>query len=155
MVLELPYTMAFESTSTRNTKIESYSLRFGDRSFEVTYFLNTLGGEDGGLQPLDDTVVLAESLRNKYETPLRGNHPVSPGVTTKGFAVKTEVIREVMRELSLGQNLVQISQWREIPEGLDILINGLPSHVKGLLRTEYSDSGVVPFDYGFPPKSDL
>jgi len=132
-----------------NTRTEIYDhLILEGRSFTVQYILNTLE-YDGKVESLDDHVILYETVFNQYETPRMGNDLVPKGVT-KGRAGKTEVIRSVMRDLSSGQNYVEIQQWREIPQGLEKLIDGLPNHVKDLLKTEYSDSGVTPYDFGYP-----
>ncbi len=55
---------------------------------------------------------------------------------------------EVLRDLTSGQNLVQIRQWRDLPTGLENVLNSLPPHVKDLLKMEYSDSNIIPYDFG-------
>lgn len=128
------------------TRTELYSFRQGNKTFEVEY-LTRATEFNGKAQPYDDMVRLRELLSNKYETPLMGNISVEDG-EIKSRAMKAETIREVVRDLTSGKNLVQIQQWREIPTGLETVLDSLPVHVRDLLKTEYSDPNVVPYDFG-------
>ncbi len=127
-------------------KSEFYFFDYNGRNFQVEY-LSRATELEGKAEPYDDMVRLGEVLRNKYETSLLGNTPLEEGVT-KGYQTRVDTFREVVRDLTSGQNLVQIQQWRDLPTGLETVLDSLPVHVRDLLKTEYSDPNVVPYDFG-------
>ncbi|GEM_PF-5811461 len=128
----------------KQTRIETYRFVIEERGFRIEYVYNSLERK-GIMTHLDERVVLGEEVINKYETPRLGNTTTSE---SKGHSIKTQTIREVLRDLSTNSGLTEIQQWREIPEGLEQLIDGLPTHVKTLLRLEYSDPNVKAYDFG-------
>lgn len=131
------------------TSGETYNLEFNGRSFTIVYIHNSMEWDcKNGILNLDEMVTLGELFYNKFETPRVGNNTVPEGVT-KGHKIKKETIREVIRDFSSGQNCVEIQQWKDIPEGLETLIDKLPTYVKDLLRTKYTDPNVMPYDFGF------
>lgn len=128
------------------TRSEFYDFNYNGRSFQVEY-LSRATEFEGKAEPYDNMVRLDEVLRNKYETPLLGNTLLEEGVT-KGYQTRVDTFREVVRDLTSGQNLVQIQQWRDLPTGLETVLDSLPVHVRDLLKTEYSDPNVIPYDFG-------
>ena len=104
--------------TTTYTRGETYELGFNGRRFTVEYIHNSIELDcEKGILNLDDMVTLGELFYNEFETPIVGNRTVPEGVT-KGHKGKKETIREVIRDLSSGQNCVEIQQWKDIPEGL-------------------------------------
>ncbi|MBS3169958.1 hypothetical protein J4210_05740 [Candidatus Woesearchaeota archaeon] len=88
---------------------------------------------------------------NQYESPALGTQEIAEG-SSRGHIVKNVIIRGVTRDLSTsGRQFVEIHQWKDIPSGLEKLLDDLPEHVTELLRKEYSDPGVTPYTFDFLP----
>ena len=137
--------------TTTLTRQETYDLRHEGNGYQVCYLHNSIVHQDGSRYDLDDHAVLEEALVNRYESPALGTQEIPDG-SSRGHIVKSVVIRGVTRDLSTpGYQFVEIHQWKDIPQELEKLLDDLPEHVKGLLRTEYSDPGVTPYKFDFPP----
>ena len=137
--------------TTTLTRQETYDLRHKGNHYQVCYLHNSIVYQDGSKYDLDDHVVLEEVLVNQYASPWLGTQEIPEG-STRGYSMKNEVIRRVTRDQSTpGYQCVEIHQWKDIPQGLEELLDDLPEHVKGLLRTEYSNPGVTPYTFNFAP----
>ena len=121
-----------------NSRTERYDLNYKKRSFTVEYTHNNLIRDDRIIS-LDSNVTLGETV------PIPFN--IDDLSELEYTRTHTKKIREVVQNYSTGQNEVEIKQSKDIPEGLEELIDELPSHVKNLLRTEYSDPGVTPYNF--------
>ncbi len=143
------------------TDSESYHFSLGNRYFAVHYSVTSMDPLDGGdkRQVLDDHVNLVEILTNHYETPLQRDASLSAKQldgSSKVRKTKEEIIRSVDRAMNEDERLtayfVEIQQWRDIPSGLDALLDTLPDHVKNILRMEYDDPNATPYDFYFQGK---
>ena len=130
-------------------RYERYDFKLQGRRFEIEYLTISLERE-GKTELLDDHTTLYEKFTNKY-----GNPIITEGLKEKlygGHKIKREIIRTVTRafELPEGKILVEIQQWKDIPEGLEKLMDDLPTPIKEAFRTEYTDENILPYDFGFP-----
>lgn len=136
--------------TTTTTRQETYYLRHEGDTYQVRYIHNSIVHQDGSRYDLDDHAILEESLVNQYESPALGTQEIPEG-SSRGHIMKDVIIRRVTRDVSTsGRQFVEIHQWKDIPQGLEDILDDLPEHVKLLLRKEYSDPGVTPYTFDFP-----